>query len=234
MLALANYLPPPYDSIMILCLSCRQPLPSGRIDKQTCSPRCRTQLYRQRRSAQLPPRGSGRLRQGLLLQKPIWFRNGSPPDPALYDYDDSKIAWASEVEWDQTLVLLNQLHTLLDELDFMGNWPGEMGYNGDEPPNGIDTHPICAILVQKMGEIRQLQGQLQATRGAVYRIWSSYEPSFVGQLKPILHAMRVFVLDHHELEEPFEIQFTPALQQAITSLHRDVLLWWFDLLEQTP
>ena len=122
---------------MDLCLSCGQPLPSGRGDMQTCSPRCRTRLYRQRRSTQLPPRGSSRLRQGLLLRKPLRFVKGTRPDPALYDY--SRIVWASEAEWDDTLVLLNQLGKLPDQLDLLDNWSGEMGYNGNEPPNDINA-----------------------------------------------------------------------------------------------
>ncbi|MCC5612656.1 hypothetical protein LC612_39690, partial [Nostoc sp. CHAB 5834] len=126
----------------------------------------------------------------------------------------------------------NELLALLDQLDMLANWTGQLGCSGHEPSDDGSVSPICDIYVENIAELRAWLATFQGHKASASRHLARHQASLVDQLGRISRALREFVVDHQDRRDEYVIDF--AGHKAVTALHRDVSLWWFELVEQTP
>jgi predicted nucleic acid-binding Zn ribbon protein len=219
-------------SLMNVCMACGQDLGPVRVDKLTCSPRCRTKLYRQRQGVKPASNSSYHLRQTLRLVKPIRFATLPKPTSHWFNDDDGRRVWVEPAQWDHTLTLANLLDDLLEQLALLFGWTGQRGWSRHQPSDDSSVSPICDIYVETIAELHAWLSTFQGHKASANRLLARHQASLADQLGTINRALREFVVDHQDRRDEYVIEF--AGHQAVNALHRDVSLWWFELVEQTP
>ena len=206
--------------LMNVCMACGRNMGPVRANKLTCSPRCRTQLYRQRQGVKSALGSSYYLRQSLRLTKPTRFAVLPKPNDS-WDDDRGRI-WIETDQWDKTLTVANALAYLLEQLEILSGWTGQPGCSNPEPSDDSRANPICNIYAEAIAELREWQDSFLHNKAFSNRYLDRHQATLADQLGTILRALRAFVVDHQCRRDEYVIAF--AGQGAVNALHRDVSL----------
>lgn len=217
---------------MITCTACGQPIPNARSNQLTCSAKCRTRRFRQNQPR--PAKGSGRLRQSLMIAQPARF---FPLKPDKTYGDLGKTIGVTPEQWDTTLDLLNELRGMLEPIETILLLEGDTGYTPPsnkvvEDPYLVELIDMGELVLQELGDLRARLASLRAYRGGASVVLGRH----LGELDRLMNELvgqgRQFARRVQVETAPYEVEYRPEFVANLVALQTGVEDCWFAVCDQ--